>query len=64
VLADAGLISRERRGRVTWCKLEPDAMREASVWMQAFGQFEALDLDAFERFLEAELGGEAQRPAD
>jgi DNA-binding transcriptional ArsR family regulator len=64
VLADAGLISRERRGRVTWCKLEPDAMREASVWMQAFGQFEAVDLDAFERFLEAELGAEAQRPAD
>jgi DNA-binding transcriptional ArsR family regulator len=58
VLAE-GLISRERRGRVTWCKLEPDAMREASVWMQAFGQFEAVDLDAFERFLEAELGGEA-----
>jgi DNA-binding transcriptional ArsR family regulator len=59
VLAEAGLISRERRGRVTWCKLEPDAMREASVWMQAFGQFEAVDLDAFERFLEAELGREA-----
>jgi hypothetical protein len=39
-------------------------MREASVWMQAFGQFEAVDLDAFERFLEAELGAEAQRPAD
>jgi DNA-binding transcriptional ArsR family regulator len=58
VLADAGLISRERRGRVTWCKLEPDAMREASVWMQAFGQFEPVDLDAFERFLAAELGGE------
>jgi DNA-binding transcriptional ArsR family regulator len=59
VLAEAGLISREKRGRVTWCKLEPDAMREASVWMQAFGQFEAVDLDAFERFLEAELRGEA-----
>lgn len=55
VLADAGLISRERRGRVIWCKLEPDALREASVWMQGFGQFEPLDLDAFERFLEQEL---------
>jgi DNA-binding transcriptional ArsR family regulator len=63
VLAEAGLISRERRGRVTWCKLEPDAMREASVWMQAFGQFEAVDLDAFERFLAVELG-DAQTPAD
>jgi DNA-binding transcriptional ArsR family regulator len=55
VLADSGLISRERRGRVIWCKLEPDAMRAASVWMQGFGQFEPLDLDAFERFLEDEL---------
>jgi DNA-binding transcriptional ArsR family regulator len=55
VLADAGLISREKRGRVTWCKLEPDAMREASIWMQAFGMFDALDLDAFERFLAEEL---------
>jgi DNA-binding transcriptional ArsR family regulator len=58
VLTDAGLVSREKRGRVTWCKLEPDAMREASVWMQAFGMFEALDLDAFERFLETELRAE------
>jgi DNA-binding transcriptional ArsR family regulator len=63
VLAEAGLISRESAGRVTWCKLEPDAMREASVWMQAFGQFEAVDLDAFERFLEAELGGEERDDA-
>ena len=55
VLADAGLISRERRGRVIWCKLEPDALRDASVWMQGFGQFEPVDLDAFERFLEGEL---------
>ena len=55
ILAEASLISRERRGRVIWCKLEPDALREASVWMQGFGQFEALDPDAFERFLEVEL---------
>lgn len=55
VLAEAGLISREKRGRVIWCKLEPDAMKQASVWMQGFGQFEPVDLDAFERFLEDEL---------
>ncbi len=54
VLADAGLISQEKRGRVKWCKLEPDALRDASIWMQAFGQFEAINLDAFERFLETE----------
>ena len=62
VLAGAGLISRERRGRVIWCKLEPDALRGASVWMQGFGQFEPVDLDAFERFLEGELGGDAEEP--
>ncbi len=55
VLAEARLIARERRGRVIWCKLDPDAMRTASVWMRSFGQFDPLDLDAFERFLESEL---------
>ena len=55
VLTNAGLISQEKRGRLKWCKLEPDALRETSVWMQGFGQFEPVNLDAFERFLEHEL---------
>lgn len=55
VLAEAGLITQEKRGRVKWCKLEPDALRAASVWMQGFGQFDPVDLDVFERFLETEL---------
>jgi DNA-binding transcriptional ArsR family regulator len=57
ILTKAGLISQEKRGRVKWCKLEPDALREASIWMQSFGQFEAVNLDAFERFLETEFDG-------
>jgi DNA-binding transcriptional ArsR family regulator len=67
VLSDAGLISRERRGRVIWCKLEPDALKAATVWMQGFGQFDPVDLDDFERFLEGELsdidGIEAKDPS-
>ena len=55
VLERCGLISQEKRGRVTWCKLEPDALRAASVWMQGFGLFEPVNLDAFERFLAGEL---------
>lgn len=55
VLAEAGLITQKKRGRVKWCKLEPDALRAASVWMQGFGQFDPVDLDDFERFLESEL---------
>ncbi|MEO0829550.1 MAG: metalloregulator ArsR/SmtB family transcription factor, partial [Pseudomonadota bacterium] len=31
ILTKAGLISQEKRGRVKWCKLEPDALRAASV---------------------------------
>ncbi len=58
VLTNAGLISQEKRGRVKWCKLEPDALRAASVWMQGFGQFEPVHLEAFERFLEQELPAE------
>ncbi|MCE8510140.1 winged helix-turn-helix transcriptional regulator [Ruegeria pomeroyi] len=60
ILTRAGLITQEKRGRVKWCKLEPDALRQASVWMQGFGQFEPVNLDAFERFLESELGEDAQ----
>jgi DNA-binding transcriptional ArsR family regulator len=56
VLTRAGLVSQEKHGRITWCRLEPDALREASVWMQGFGQFEPVHLEAFERFLAAELG--------
>lgn len=55
LLSRAGLISQDKRGRVKWCKLEPDALRGASVWMQGFGQFEPVNLDAFERFLDHEL---------
>lgn len=63
VLADARLISQEKRGRVKWCKLEPEAMRAATVWIQGFGQFDPLDLDAFERFLDHELR-DAERAGD
>ncbi|MEL7025998.1 MAG: metalloregulator ArsR/SmtB family transcription factor [Pseudomonadota bacterium] len=58
-LTAAGLITQDKRGRVIWCKLDPEALRAASTWMQGFGQFDDLDLDAFERFLTAEgLGPE------
>ena len=57
VLTNAGLIQQERRGRVKWCKLDPDALGDAWAWMQGFGQFEPVDLDAFEAYLASELDG-------
>ena len=62
LLGRSGLISQEKRGRVKWCKLEPGALRDASVWMQGFGQFEPVNLDAFERFLDTELPTQTELP--
>ncbi|MXQ09466.1 metalloregulator ArsR/SmtB family transcription factor [Alphaproteobacteria bacterium GH1-50] len=64
ILTRAGLISQEKRGRVKWCKLEPDAMREASVWIASFGQFEGLDLDAFEVFLAGQFASDEAHKAE
>lgn len=58
ILNRAGLISQEKRGRMKRRKLKPDALRDASGWMQSHGQFVALDMYAFERFLEGELEGQ------
>ena len=58
VLVAAGLITQERRGRVVWCKLDPDALRPASVWMQGFGQLDPVDLDALETLIAATLADE------
>ena len=50
----AGLVVQERRGRVKWCKLDPEAMHAAFVWIQTFGQLDPINLDTFEEFLEKE----------
>lgn len=54
ILSRAGLIDQERRGRVKWCKLNPGAMKSAAIWMESFGQFENVNLDAFEDFLKSQ----------
>jgi DNA-binding transcriptional ArsR family regulator len=64
VLVRAGLIRQDRRGRVTWCQLDPEALREASGWMLAFGQIDAIDLDGLERFLAAELADDGADEAE
>lgn len=57
-LTSAGLIQQEKRGRVIWCKLDPDALREASVWMQSFGHFVDQDLEAALRDQDPDLLGQ------
>jgi|TARA_B110000263_G_scaffold161752_1_gene140633 DNA-binding transcriptional ArsR family regulator len=55
ILSRAGLIKQERRGRMKWCKLDPLGMKMASIWMEGFGQFENVDLEALELFIKTEL---------
>jgi len=54
ILSKSGLIIQEKRGRVKWCKLQVNAMRDASIWMESFGQLEHINFEAFENFLHKE----------
>ena len=51
VLTKSGLMSRRTSGRVRWCRLEPDAVRSAAVWLEGFGQFDPESLDSLEWLL-------------
>lgn len=58
ILNRAGIVTQRREGRVKWCRLEVDALREAAVWMAGFGRFDGIDLDRLEERL-SELGIDA-----
>lgn len=55
ILARAGLVSQQRAGREKACRLEPDALAAAFVWMTGFGAFASADIEALERWLETAL---------
>jgi DNA-binding transcriptional ArsR family regulator len=54
VLAAAGLVSREKRGRVQWCRLTAAPMKAADEWLGGYRAFWEDQLDA----LDAYLGGD------
>jgi DNA-binding transcriptional ArsR family regulator len=51
ILEDAGLIKREKAGRVVSCTLSADPMRKASDWLDDTREFWEKRLDALARFL-------------
>lgn len=57
ILTRAGLVRQEKRGRIKWCGLNPDALKDASIWIEGFGQFEGIDLDGLEALIEEQLSG-------
>ena len=48
ILSKAGLISRQRQGRIHWCRIEIDGLGRAFSWMQDFGFVDRQILNALE----------------
>jgi DNA-binding transcriptional ArsR family regulator len=51
ILEEAGLIKREKEGRVVSCTLSAGPMKEASEWLTHYREFWEQRLDALARFL-------------
>ena len=51
VLEEAGLIARNKEGRVVSCELSAAPMREAATWMQRYEKFWTEKLDSLARYL-------------
>ena len=52
VLFDAGLIQKERDGRLHRCSLEAGSLRPANDWMQQYRRFWEESFDSLEQYLE------------
>jgi DNA-binding transcriptional ArsR family regulator len=54
VLSDAGLVGREKNGRIVSCRLRAEPMREANDWLNRYQKFWTERLDQLAAFLEEE----------
>jgi DNA-binding transcriptional ArsR family regulator len=56
VMDEAGLIRREKDGRVQWCSYEPRAMDAARDWIERHRRFWSQQLDSLAAYLEGPGG--------
>ncbi len=56
VLEDAGLISREKEGRVSRCRLNASALQCAAEWINPYKRFWRIRLNALENHLRSQHG--------
>ena len=52
VLEHAGLVSRQKNGRVRRCRLIAEPMKDASEWIERYRQFWEAQFDSLARYLE------------
>jgi DNA-binding transcriptional ArsR family regulator len=54
VLEGAGLLTREKDGRVRHCRLVAEPMQEALSWIAQYGRFWDAQFDSLDRYLREE----------
>lgn len=54
VLADAGLVQVEKRGRTRYCRLEAEPMKDAAAWLEDYSKFWEGRFEALARYLHEE----------
>jgi DNA-binding transcriptional ArsR family regulator len=52
VLEHAGLVARQKDGRVHRCRLRAEPMKDAAAWIEHYRQFWEAQLDSLARYLE------------
>lgn len=61
VLENAGLVSREVRGRTHLCRLQAARLAEADAWLRRYERFWSDNLDRLEALLRAEDAASAKK---
>jgi DNA-binding transcriptional ArsR family regulator len=61
VLERAGLMAVRREGRVRWCTLEPEPLRDAEAWMSDYREFWESNLDKLEQYASSTSTEEGER---
>jgi len=55
VLSDAGLVTREKTGRVVACRLAAKPMEQAMEWLNRYARFWSENLDRLAAFVEEDI---------
>lgn len=55
VLEGAGLVKKNKKGRVMYCRLAAEPMKLAASWIDEYRQFWDLQLDSLSNYLNADV---------